>query len=421
MTFRELKDRDAFGAFRNYVTVKDAKTIGLIPEDFASYFEDNCSCGSERIISMNLKQMQCVDPKCPIKQALALHNMFSRFGCKGVGEEVCKQAYKGVTQMNARVVASGGEPLLKTSSYLEILLLHPNSFPMEFRTTVAGDTFILYRDYIVSKRLTFGELISQLGLPELETSAIKLFEGINSFEQLKDAIQSDGSISAFCERRGFYDPMKKFWLSQCLEDIYVASVIFSQSIRQMGLQNESICITGSIYPNGNRMTKKAFVEYCNMASYTKPLKDIISEVLQECAADNFSADVVTAFMQEIGVKDAAFLEDKISKKDLQDVIASTDVLNNPVQLFEIHMSTAKMSAVHIIADAPSNTDKYRTGLLRGVERDPDGVERKVLITSDEYLEEIERRKQVWIENYKATLLKILTPSKQKVLTEMNLV
>ena len=421
MTFKELKEKDVFGAFRNYVTVKDAKEMGLIPVDFASYFEDKCLCGSDRIISMNLKQMQCVDPKCPIKQALALHNMFSRFGCKGVGEEICKQAYNGIIQANKSFKEHNGEGFLKTSSYLELLILHPNYFPMSFRSTVAGDTFILYRDYIISKRLTFGELVSQLGLPELETSALKLFAGINSFEQLKEEIQSAGSISRFCDSRGFYDPMKKFWFNQSLEDIYIASVIFSQSIRQTGLQVENICITGSIYPNGSRMTKKAFIDYCNMASYTEPLRDIIVGALETCEIDEIAKSDADTFLHEIGVSPITLLEDKISKRDLQEMVMQDDALDTPVQLFEIRLSTAKMSAIHIIADAASNTDKYRTGLMRGVEKDSDGRDRRVLITSNEYLDEIDRRKQEWVEKYKMNLLKILTRSRETTLKDMNLI
>ena len=283
---------DSYGAFNNYITVNHAKSVGRIPTDFHDYFEDYCECGSERIISVNLRMMQCTDPRCPIKQALALSNLFSNFECKGVGEAVCKQAYNEMTRINSRRITAGEEPLLKTNSYIEFLLLDRNEYPVTFASSSAGDLFIRFATLIKERTLTFPEMISKLGLPELETSAIKLFEGINSFSELAEAIKAAGGIGSYCELRGFHDAMKKYWLKVSLEDIYVASVIFASSIRNEGLKDEQICITGSIYPNGSRMTKKAFIEYCNMHALTKPLSEMLIESLEKVPCDSLTNEML---------------------------------------------------------------------------------------------------------------------------------
>ena len=50
-----------------------------------------------------------------------------------------------------------------------------------------------------------------------------------------------------------------------------------KTVFTVGLLDEQICITGSIKPGGERMTKKAFIEYCNMCAHTKPILGIILE------------------------------------------------------------------------------------------------------------------------------------------------
>lgn len=411
MLFKEMKiEYDKYGAFQNFISVSDAKAVGMIPTAFHSYFPDMCECGSERIISVNLRQMQCTDPRCPIKQALALSNLFANFGCKGVGEMICKQAYEEVTQTNKKRIENGEDPILKTNSYLEILNLERKVYSIEFLGSVAGDTFLRYIDFIKTKKLTFPEMISKLGLPELETSAIKLFANVNSFQEFREAVIAEGGVSSYCENRGFHDPMKKYWLFVSLEDIYIASLLFAEAIRTVGLQDEQICITGSIYPNGSRMTKKDFIEYCNLHAHTNPLKIILEQIVKENEIQSIPKSNLDSLCNKLQIDNTFICSDKISAEDFIEQINQNSLLDCTIQLFEIRLSTAKMSAIHIIADAASTTDKYKTGLARGIEYDSMGNEIKVLISSDEYLEEIERRKLEWTQQYKQELLKILISS-----------
>lgn len=421
MTFKEMRAQyDGYNAFSNYITVNHAKSVGRIPTDYFAYFGDYCECGSERIITTNLRTMQCADPRCPVKQALALSNLFSNFDCKGVGEAVCKRVYLEVEQTNKKRIEEGAEPLLKTKSYLEILTLDSSIYSMSFVNSAAGETFLSYVDWIKTRKLTFPQMISMLGLPELETSAIKLFNGINTFAELKSQILQAGGISNFCEQKGFHDAMKKYWLYVSLEDIYLASLIFAQSIRPVGLMDEQICITGSIYPNGERMTKKAFIEYCNICAHTKPIVEIIWEVLQ----DNYKSltrEDANKLCDFLNIE-RNFSASEITIEEIKSVLAENKQLNSTIQLFEIRLSTAKMSAVHIIADSESMTDKYKTGLARGIEKDDHGNAVKVLISSSEYLTEIERRKSEWTNNYKTEVMRLLKNSSSSIpLQTMNLI
>lgn len=94
MLFDEvLKLDEKFSAFKDWMTVFQAKKEGIIPTNFHEYFEDDCQCGSENIINRDLTQLMCCNPKCKIKQGFALAEMFHRFGIKGLGSATCSSIY----------------------------------------------------------------------------------------------------------------------------------------------------------------------------------------------------------------------------------------------------------------------------------------------------------------------------------------
>ena len=54
MTFEEMKkDHDHYDAYKDWVSVAEAKKTGLIPKKYHKYFPDTCDCGSENIIKNN--------------------------------------------------------------------------------------------------------------------------------------------------------------------------------------------------------------------------------------------------------------------------------------------------------------------------------------------------------------------------------
>lgn len=53
MTFEEMKkDHDHYDAYKDWVSVVEAKKTGLIPKKYHKYFPDTCDCGSENIIKI---------------------------------------------------------------------------------------------------------------------------------------------------------------------------------------------------------------------------------------------------------------------------------------------------------------------------------------------------------------------------------
>ena len=125
LLFSEINDK--YGAFYQYVTIRDAKEMGIIPKQYEEVFPDFCECGSENIIKKSLTQAMCCDPRCKVKLAYALSEMFSRFGVKGVGDETCKKMIYGIYDK------------LKYKSHLEVFLLEYADYPSSLIYTAAGE------------------------------------------------------------------------------------------------------------------------------------------------------------------------------------------------------------------------------------------------------------------------------------------
>lgn len=389
MTFDEMKFQyDRYHAFDSYVTVEHAKIIGVIPEAWHAFFPDTCKCGSENIVTMSLTSLLCVDPRCPCKQALGLSELFSRFGCVGVGEATCADLYKMANTLNEIKIANGEEPLLYSKSYVEILGINSSEYPVSYRTSAIFNVIMHSIASILRSKFTFPDLVSRLGLPEMGSSAFKLFNGINSFDELTKALDDAGGVSNFCESRHCYDPMKKYWLSISLEDIGVAACLFGQTIRRAGKTVEEICITGSCYVNGSRLTKKAFIDLCNQHGYSRPIAELVTQAVDE--SEMYDISVIEALNETYNTGLSSVT---MSGRDIIEHLKNTESVQVP--LIEVQMSSAKMSVPYIVADIPSNSSKYLAGLSRGVERNYDGSERKVLITSEEYLSVIDDRVRVW--------------------------
>lgn len=300
MEFRELAN--TYGAYDNFITVREAKEQGIIPAVYVDrddpeggIFPDRCKCGSENIITRDLKRGTCCNPRCRIKLGYALSEMFSRCGIKGIGDQTCIRMINSIY------------PELQYKSHVEVLMMEYKDYPYSLYGTVAGQTMFCACQKIRKRQMTFAGMVSLLGVPELSTSTGTLFRGINNAEQMISSIKSYGGIASYCSQRGVNDPEKMFWLYNSLVDIILANSA-CYNLRPEGIRRIRICITGMVSVGGERMTRNAFVNYCN----------------------------------------------SIARYD------------NGVQILEIENTSAKESCAYVVADYPSTSSKYLAGRERGV-------------------------------------------------------
>ena len=304
MEFSHLleKDRD-IGAFQGYYSVSEAKISNIIPEEYHKVFEDRCECGSEWIISADLTQFMCCNPRCKIKIGYALSHMLKSFDIKYVGEATCLE------------IARYAYNKLEMKSHLELLNL-PDSY---ISTEITGTAFMHFKQGIARIReslLTFPEMISKLAIPSWDNTALKVFDGIKGVDQFIDIVASQEGKSLpeklrfFLASRSVYDPMKLFYLNEFLEDINYAEHKVFRKIVQPGLVKFEIVPTGELYFKGTRITKDGFVRLCNevgMITSTKRLFEVERNTKVETTS-YFIADYESTSNKYLKAKEREALE-----------------------------------------------------------------------------------------------------------------
>lgn len=332
MTFDEFKEQyDLYNAYNDWTTVEIAKYMKYLPEDYHDVFDNLCECGSENIITKNLTQITCCNPNCKVKQGFKLAKLMSSFSMDGVGPAICDSVYRRITCTDAEAKARGEEGLLKTSSYLEMLIVPYDKYPFDLRTA-AGENFFRSAAKVLNTQVTFPKLIGMLGLKGFGGNSETFFKDINSYAELKKEIIEKGGIQKFCASRGAYAPIKSCDLKVALPDIILADFLFRDSIRATGLQALDICITGSIKLHGKSITKAEFINKCNELCVTE----------------------------------------------------------DGVQLYEVKMNAAVEHNPFILYSTPSSSSKFKKGMARGEVTDTFGTH-PVLMTADDFYSLLEEK------------------------------
>lgn len=327
MTYSEFYEKcTPYHAYSGWVSVETAKALGYIPEKYWEYFSDKCECGSDNVISSDLKQEMCCDPRCRVKAAYGLAEMFSRLGVKGLGPASCKRIYTAMRREDERLRGAGKEGLFQSNSYVEVLLVPWNKYPRELVGLSVASDFYSACCMVLQKSMTFPQMVGALGLTSIGSNADKIFEGVNSFREWKQEVSKAGSLLNYCVGRGISSLQMIYNISNSVEDILVADFAWGSSLRKVGLNKINVCITGRVQVGGEWCTKAAFIEKCN----------------------------------RVGCDSAG------------------------VQLIEVTQTTAKASVPFIIYTTPEpQHEKFRTGLQRGIVRDQFG-EHSVLMTADNF-------------------------------------
>ena len=264
MRFKEFREKyDKFGAYTSWSSVHDAKFLGWIPEAWHDVFSDTCECGSENIISSDLKRWTCCDPYCPIKESYKLAEMFSRAGVLGLGFAKCNTIYHELLDKDKWLKEQGKEGFFQMHVFTEVLLIPWDKYPTAVQETVAGIDFFNACFAIRTKRMTFAQMVGILGLKGLGSNSDRLLSGINSFTELRDAINADGGIFNFCAKHGVSSLETVFNFSTALREIAVADLACQDFRRQEGMLRLNVCMTGRVAVDGVKMTKEEFVNRCN--------------------------------------------------------------------------------------------------------------------------------------------------------------
>ena len=311
MNYNEFKTQDTHGLFNSFISIDLAHDLELIPDELYPVIPKKCKCGSDFIISTNLKTMRCCDKNCVIKMAHALSLMLSDFGCKDIGFSTCYDLCKSSIALGR----------FKIPSHVEVMNFDPNDVDLTNSIGVKWYTLIDFLTSLKSTRMTFAEMISKLHIPGFGSDSLQVFDEIGSIVDLMELEKGEG-IRGYLNRKGIKSEILIKTLIDNLMVIYTFEYSLNTPLIKSGIFSNKVCVTGSVTVDGYSLTRSQFIKYCNA----------------------------------IGVIDG-------------------------VQIFTVIESSALMTCDRIIADSPSNTRKYRTGLSRRQQG-----ESEVLVTAQEYVD-----------------------------------
>ena len=256
MKFEELKAIDEYNAFSEFITVAEAKRTGIIPSDYHNIFDDKCDCGSDNIITTGLTRERCCNPRCYIKQGWMLYDMFSKFDCQNIGPATCLDIAEYFCETPKHPAR------FKNNSYIDLLGMKQSEYP-PYLQSVRGDEVYSGVLKILSKKKSLIELLSKLGLPELDSKIETIFctsENINDF---LDRVNDNGGLKKYLESCCIKSSMIAFIIKQFLLDMALAESYCSKAITARAMKRIKVCITGSVYLDGEYMSRDRFLAYIN--------------------------------------------------------------------------------------------------------------------------------------------------------------
>lgn len=256
MKFEEFKKKDDVKAFDDFISVKEAKALGIIPKEYDEIFNEECQCGSDMIIKTNRKQLMCCDPRCKIKLGYMLAEVFARFEVADLGPKTCKSI---IVQTYDR---------LKYKSHLEPLLMEPEVYPRVLAGS-KGIDFVYGVNKIKTSKLTFGSLIARLGLPSLDKTAGDMFDEYPNVDSFVADVSKHKGVINLLESKGIHDLKKAFYIKEFLPELYLAEILMQGNLKDLAVSKIEVCLTGRLSFDGMAITKGAFLEYLNTKSIAK--------------------------------------------------------------------------------------------------------------------------------------------------------
>lgn len=274
MTRDELHERDLFGAFLEFRTVKEAKETGILPKQFWQSVPERCECGAEVMVSPSLIHVMCCNPRCHVKLGYNLEKVYRNFGVMGVGPGTCleisKKCLKGTQHW----------------SHLEFLQYGQFELPVTLQG-VRGQDIAEANGRIRKEVMPFGLAVSKMGIPSWGSDALKHLGRYDDCVQWMDDVMSFSSWSRYFQvRLGVQDLVKQFYLREYSRDIvYGCSEVFERYTLAAKYELP-ITLSGSLLVGGRRVTKAAYIDLLNQMAPVVDGRKVINFVNNSAVASN---------------------------------------------------------------------------------------------------------------------------------------
>lgn len=251
-TLEKLHTKDKFGHFKDYVTVVEAKDTNLIVEEIHEFIKDYCMCGAENIVNRELTQLQCCDSRCVIKIAGNLEYFYKKKGFTGIGPETCLTIVQSTINQ------------LEYKSHMDIAVMGYEDIPSSI---MSGNMYnIIHANETLKKKdndLPFAQLVASFGIPGWESNAVKYLSQYSSLSEVLADIKHMGWYGWFARKLGIQDNKLMWQFYTHIWDILAGVTKVSKTIVLSSHQDISITLSGTLRPNGIRMTKQEYMDKIN--------------------------------------------------------------------------------------------------------------------------------------------------------------
>lgn len=230
------------------ITREQVEVNELISEEILDYIPETCSeCGSPIEFTDTLKQIYCPNSKCPCKIAARLESMAKAMKADGWGESTCLSVVKH----------------FKMISPYQIFLL-------DGKTGVTCPEVSAFDKKIKSicdkdkRKLKLWEVVRIGGIPDIETTAFKIFDGFKTMEEAYEQLEKH-QVPFIAERLGLKNADSSVMAVSIFNTLmqYKEELLFAQTKFELyAPEGEKLVfvITGGV--NGFK-NKSEFIQYVN--------------------------------------------------------------------------------------------------------------------------------------------------------------
>lgn len=151
----------------------------MYPEEFLDVLPEECldeDCCSPTEMTEVLTSLRCSNPRCPSKLKVRLSSMLGKMGVKGVGDKT----------------ARGFFAYLQVSNPLLIFAYEPDVDGGLTASTGLEVSRGIYDQISTRKVFTLGEYVKIAQLPNVQNSALQIFEGYSDLAKAYEDIESGG-------------------------------------------------------------------------------------------------------------------------------------------------------------------------------------------------------------------------------------
>ncbi len=324
------------------VTYKEVVDNKLLSDEVIECIPSRCECGAPIEFTDSLRQIYCSNARCIYKVASRLEAMAKKLKVDGFGESTC------ITLCKEFGIISPYQVYLLDKKVQDGAKSSVSAFEKKINAICDKE----------NRKVQLWEVVKLAGIPSIETTAYKIFEGYNSLTEAFDDIEK-GQVPFIAERLGLRNAESSIMAVNIYNTLleYKDELLFGEKqfeIYQPVGDTISIAITGGVRGYRN---KSEFIKFINNRYNGRVNAMLASSVTQ-------SIDILVADGDTSSNKFKTALN--VNKKHLEKGLANGEFTQEDVGKYkndlDIHPIGEKILITNSVGLIDKLDKKYKLGL-----------------------------------------------------------